>query len=211
MIKPIEKIGIANSVTLARILLIPIFLLVLMLDWPNWSICKNWYSTALILQPILAALVFAAIAATDAVDGYLARSRNEITTFGKFMDPLADKLLVTAALLALTQLGSVPAIVSFIIIAREFVVSGLRMIAVAEGVVIAASPLGKFKTVLQIIALTMLILSNSAAMTLLPSLGQTIFSTLSIIMLTAAVIVTIWSMVDYFMKASQSLKGPWNH
>ena len=102
---------------------------------------------------------------TDAVDGYLARSRNEVTTFGKFIDPLADKLLVTAALIGLVQLGELPAWIAILIISREFIVSGLRMVAVAEGkVVIAASNLGKLKTVTQIIAIVMFIVKGSPAL-----------------------------------------------
>ena len=95
------------------------------------------------------------------MDGYLARSRNEVTTFGKFLDPLADKLLVTAALLALIEMNVLPAWIAFIIIAREFIVSGLRMVASAEGSVIAASWYGKLKTVLQIAAILLFIVKDS--------------------------------------------------
>ena len=108
-----------------------------------------------------AALIFTVLAATDAVDGYLARSRNEVTTFGKFIDPLADKLLVTAALVSLVELGKLGAWIAIIIISREFIVSGLRMVAVAEGKVIAASTWGKLKTVFQIIAIVGFIIKDS--------------------------------------------------
>ena len=103
-----------------------------MVDVPDW-----WR----VAQPWIAALIFVALAATDAVDGYVARSRNEVTTFGKFIDPLADKLLVTAALVALVDLDRLPSWIALVIISRELVVSGLRMVAVAEGRVIAASQL----------------------------------------------------------------------
>ena len=135
----------ANVLTLGRVVLIPLFLVLLLTGLPG-----RW-------APRLAAAVFALLAATDAVDGYLARSRNEVTTFGKFIDPLADKLLVTAALIGLVQLGEVPAWIAILIISREFIVSGLRMVAVAEGKVIAASPLGKSKTVAQTVAILMFI------------------------------------------------------
>ncbi len=204
-----KKIGIANTITLVRILLIPIFLVILLVDWPRLGIFSNHSDFVIVAQPIIAALVFSIIAATDAVDGHLARSRNEVTTFGKFVDPLADKLLVTSALLALVQLGGVPAWVAFVIVAREFVVSGLRMIAVAEGVVIAASPYGKIKTVLQIVAIVMLILADGKAMSLFSGPFVLVFTALSNIVLAAAVIMTIWSMIDYFVKASDALEGPW--
>ena len=120
-----RKLGVANWITLIRMTLIPVFLVVLLgqyaADWSDW-------------RPWLAAAVFTVLAATDAVDGYVARTRNEVTTFGKFIDPLADKLLVTAALVGLVQLGSLPGWVAIVIIGRELVVSGLRMVAVAEGV-----------------------------------------------------------------------------
>lgn len=204
-----KKIGIANSITLVRILLIPIFLVILLVDWPRFGIFWAHSEFVSVAQPIVAAIVFAIIAATDAVDGHLARSRNEVTTFGKFVDPLADKLLVTSALLALVQLGGIPAWVAFVIVAREFVVSGLRMIAVAEGVVIAASPYGKIKTVLQIVAIVMLILADSPAVSLVTSNIAFIFTSASYTLLAAAVIMTIWSMIDYFVKAADALEGPW--
>ncbi len=138
----------ANRVTLIRIAFIPLVTAALVVNLGDFS---PWFAAAL----------FIVIAATDALDGYLARSRNEVTTFGKFLDPLADKLLVTAALVALVELGSLPAWIAIIIISREFIVSGLRMVAVAEGVVIAASNYGKLKTVFQMIAIVAFILLDA--------------------------------------------------
>ena len=149
----------ANRVTLTRIILIPVFLLVLLTDWPKLFPGAPMLAE---LRPWIAAIVFIVLAATDSVDGYLARSRNEVTTFGKFLDPLADKLLVTAALLALVELQVLPAWIAFIILAREFIVSGLRMVASAEGLVIAASWYGKIKTVTQIVAIVMFLVKDSA-------------------------------------------------
>jgi CDP-diacylglycerol--glycerol-3-phosphate 3-phosphatidyltransferase len=197
----------ANRVTLARIILIPVFLLVLLTDWP-----KLFPGAPVLaeLRPWIAAIVFIVLAATDSVDGYLARSRNEVTTFGKFLDPLADKLLVTAALLALVELQVLPAWIAFIILAREFIVSGLRMVASAEGLVIAASWYGKIKTVTQIVAIVMFLVKDSA---FIASLGPQIdqfFQAASWLVMGAAVVLTIVSMVDYFRAASKVIVGPWS-
>jgi nicotinamide-nucleotide amidase len=196
----------ANTVTLARMILIPVFLLVLLADWPRWFQAPTLFYQ---LRPWIAAAVFGVLAATDGVDGYLARSRNEVTTFGKFLDPLADKLLVTAALLALIEMNVLPAWIAFVIISREFIVSGLRMVASAEGSVIAASRYGKLKTVLQIAAILLFIVKDSA---LIVSLGPDIALWTQIVawaVMGAAVVMTIVSMVDYFVHAKDVLIGPW--
>lgn len=192
-----RRLGIANWITLIRMTLIPVFLVVLLgqyaAEWTDW-------------RPWLAAAVFTVLAATDAVDGYVARSRNEVTTFGKFIDPLADKLLVTAALVGLVQLGSLPGWVAIVIVGRELVVSGLRMVAVAEGVVIAASPWGKVKTVFQIIALVMFILKNAQAFA-----GYAeAFTIASWVVMGVALALTIWSAADYFYHAREVIAGPWS-
>lgn len=196
----------ANTVTLLRVVLIPLFLVVLLSDWPVWI-----HATGLIasLRSWIAALVFTLLAATDGVDGYLARSRNEVTTFGKFIDPLADKLLVTAALLALVEIDILPGWIALIIISREFIVSGLRMVASAEGTVIAASWFGKLKTVLQIIAITMFIVKDSALIARAGADFEAFFQATAWAVMGAAVIVTILSMIDYFRHASDVLVGPW--
>jgi CDP-diacylglycerol--glycerol-3-phosphate 3-phosphatidyltransferase len=129
-------INVPNLLTLLRILLVPVLVVALLGETPNGD--------------LLAALVFAAASLTDAIDGYLARSRQWVTTFGKLMDPLADKLLIIAALLALVSLERLAAWVAMVIIAREFAVTALRMVATQQGVVIAAGPFGKAKTVLQV-------------------------------------------------------------
>jgi nicotinamide-nucleotide amidase len=188
----------ANRVTLVRIILIPVFLLVLLTDWPKLFPGAPAFD---LLRPWIAAIVFIVLAATDSVDGYLARSRNEVTTFGKFLDPLADKLLVTAALLALVELQVLPAWIAFIILAREFIVSGLRMVASAEGLVIAASWYGKVKTVTQIVAIVIASFG--------PQFEQ-VFQAASWLVMGAAVMLTILSMVDYFRHASKVIVGPWS-
>ncbi len=196
------SLNIANRVTLMRIIFIPVFVgFLLTSELIKWG-------------PIWAALIFTILAATDAVDGYLARSRNEVTNFGKLIDPLADKLLVTAALVALVELGSLPAWIALIIISREFIVTGLRMIAVVEGRVIAAGSFGKLKTVMQIIAIVGFIIKDSEPVAQLGELvwagGSfvTYFDQLAWIIMFLALILTVWSMFDYFQHARDVILVP---
>ncbi len=187
----------ANRVTLMRVILIPVFVVVLLARLPNWG-------------PWIAALIFTALAATDAVDGYLARSRNEVTTFGKFIDPLADKLLVTAALVALVELGKVPAWIAIVIISREFIVSGLRLVSVAEGKVISASGYGKAKTILQIVAIVSFIVKDSPVVAqVLGPMGDLAFTGAAWAVMSVALALTLLSMFDYFYHARDILSGPW--
>ena len=139
-------LNLPNALTLLRILLVPV-LVVALLDATEGA---KW----------LAALVFATAAATDGLDGYLARTRRAETTFGKVMDPIADKLLIAAALISLVSIDRLEAWVAMLIIAREFAVSGLRIAAGAQGVVIPASRLGKVKTMTQIVAILALIAAS---------------------------------------------------
>lgn len=141
-------LNLPNFLTLLRILAVPVVVVALLDETPHGD--------------TLAAIVFALAAVTDGLDGYIARSRDSITNFGKLMDPLADKLLITAALVSLVSLNRLPAWVAMVIIAREFAVTGLRSIAADRGVVIAASWMGKVKTVLQIGAVFALIIFNPA-------------------------------------------------
>lgn len=187
----------ANIVTVVRILLIPVFVAILVSPWP--ALTENlplWVS----LQPWIAALVFVAISATDAVDGYLARSRNQVTDFGKFLDPLADKILVCAALLGLVELQLLPSWIALIILAREFIVSGLRMLAASQGLVVAASWYGKVKTVSQIVAIIAFIIKDTVQLQAVGELFATAFNIFSWLAMLVAVIMTIVSMIDYFVK-----------
>ena len=186
----------ANIITLIRILLVPVFFVAFVSPWPTWF--PEW-SEAELLKPWLAALLFVVLACTDALDGYLARSRGEVTNFGKFMDPLADKILVAAALLALCELQILPAWVALVILTREFIVSGLRMLAASEGVVIAASWYGKAKTVFQIIAIVMFIIKDSHPFVADPTV-ETAFYIISWIFMGIALALTIISMLDYLAK-----------
>jgi nicotinamide-nucleotide amidase len=192
----------ANIVTLVRILLIPIFVVALLSPWPEWLPYPEFWAA---WQPWIAAIVFAGISATDAVDGHLARSRNEVTDLGKFMDPLADKILVCAAMLALVELQAFPSWVALIIIAREFIVSGLRMVAAAQGKVIAASYYGKVKTVLQILAILLFIVKDTLQIKLLGGGIATGFTIFSWVVLGAAVVMTLVSLLDYFNKTKDLL------
>lgn len=193
-----RKLGWANTITLVRIVLIPVFLVVLLGRMPIWG-------------PFLAALVFTLLALSDVVDGYIARTRNEVTTFGKFIDPLADKLLVTAALVALVELSRLPSWIAIVIISRELIVSGLRMVAVAEGKVIAASVYGKIKTVLQIIAIVAFTVKDSPLLVQYAgAAGAHAFGLLSWVVMGAALLMTAVSAIDYFYKARNVIAGPWN-
>jgi CDP-diacylglycerol---glycerol-3-phosphate 3-phosphatidyltransferase len=141
-------LNLPNALTMLRILAVPVVVVALLGETPNGD--------------VVAAAVFAAAAATDGLDGYFARSRGSITTFGKLMDPLADKLLIIGALVSLVSLGRLEAWVAMVIIAREVAVTILRTIAAERGLVIAASWLGKAKTVLQIAAVIALIAADPA-------------------------------------------------
>lgn len=188
----------ANRVTLIRMLFIPVFVVTLLANMPDWG-------------PVWAAGLFTLLAITDGVDGYLARSRNEVTTFGKFLDPLADKLLVTAALVALVDLGSLPAWIALIIICREIIVSGLRMVAIAEGKVIAASVYGKAKTVFQVLGIIAFMIKDSEPLgRILGPQGFELFGSVSWLVMGAAVALTVVSMIDYFYHARDVITGPWD-
>ncbi|MDR1422238.1 MAG: CDP-diacylglycerol--glycerol-3-phosphate 3-phosphatidyltransferase [Coriobacteriales bacterium] len=195
----------ANIVTTMRIVLIPVFVFFILAPWPDWTLDPD---LAQMIKPWVAAAVFAALAATDAVDGYLARSRAEVTNLGKFLDPLADKILVTAALLALIELGTLPAWVALVIVAREFLVSGLRMVAATEGKVIAASRLGKIKTVTQIAAIIAFIIKDSVVWSFFDGYHGDLwlgFNILAWIVMSAALILTLLSLMDYFIKSADVL------
>ncbi|MDF1542466.1 MAG: CDP-diacylglycerol--glycerol-3-phosphate 3-phosphatidyltransferase [Anaerosomatales bacterium] len=187
----------ANRVTVARMVFIPVFVATLLGNMPDWG-------------PVWAAGIFTLLAVTDGVDGYLARTRNEVTTFGKFLDPLADKLLVTAALVALVELGTLPSWIALVIISREFIVSGLRMVAIAEGKVIAASTYGKVKTVFQVLAIVAFIIKDSDPVArILGEQGASFVSSASWLLMTIAVALTVLSMIDYFYHARDVITGPW--
>ena len=170
---------LANKITLSRIFLLPVFLFFVLENIPY--------------GPFIAAGVFVLAAATDGLDGYVARKQNQVTTLGKLLDPLADKLLVMSALVSLVARASLPAWIAIVIIARELAVTGLRGVAAAEGRVIAASRFAKIKTITQIVAIVGVLISNFPF-----SLIGFPFTTIA---LYVAVVFTILSGYDYFRGA----------
>jgi len=173
--------NLPNKLTMFRVILIPFFVLFMLV--PVTAIDK-WIALGIF---IIASL-------TDWLDGYLARKYHLVTNFGKFMDPLADKLLVCSALICLIELDRIPSWMVIIIIAREFVISGFRQVAADNGVVIAASYWGKFKTTFQMIAVCLMI-ANIAAISLVTTIVTWI-----------AVILTVVSLVDYLVKNKDVMK-----
>lgn len=194
----------ANIVTLIRICLVPVFVLAILSPWPEWVGLPGITMEA---KCVIAAGIFILISCTDWIDGYLARSRGEVTDFGKFMDPLADKILVTAALIALVELAVLPGWPVLIILAREFIVSGIRMVAASKGTVIAASWYGKAKTVFQIIAIVLFLLKDSLTFTTAAGAFTNPMFVLSWTIMVIALVLTVMSMLDYLVKARHLLKG----
>jgi len=183
-------VNLPNKITLARIFLVPIIMVFLLIKFDLGSISIAGEKTT--YSELIATIIFIIAASTDGLDGYIARKKKLVTNLGKLLDPLADKLLVSAALISLVEMQRLGAWIAIVIITREFAVTGLRMIASADGEVIAASKLGKLKTVTQIVAIVLLMLNNFP------------FTYLHIPMATIvtwlAVIITIFSGVDYFVK-----------
>lgn len=185
------SLSLANKLTIFRITLIPVFMAFLLSTnvLRAVGISLNW-------GIIMAGIVFVVAAVTDTIDGYLARSRGEVTAVGQILDPLADKLLVSAALISLVGLGQLSAWVAMVIIGREFAVMGLRTAAAVKHVVIPASPLGKAKTVSQVIAILGIIL--------LPS-TQLAAEAVKWVLMAVAVILTLMSGVAYFSRSRDIL------
>lgn len=175
--------NLPNKITIFRVSMIPLFLVLLLV--PNIPF-GNY----------LALAVFVIACLSDALDGHIARKYNLVTNFGKFMDPLADKLLVCSALICFVELGTVPAWIVIIIIAREFIISGFRLVASDNGLVIAASYWGKFKTASQMI-MCMLFIAN---------FNNLFFNLLEQIFLYLALALTVISLIDYLLKNVHILK-----
>ena len=182
--------NLPNRITIVRICLIPIFVLLMVVEW-NWGGVPLG-NVQIPLSRLFATFVFVLASTTDWIDGHLARKYHLVTNLGKFLDPLADKLLVSAALIILVELGLAPSWIVVIIIGREFAVTGLRLVLAGEGEVVAANMLGKIKTWTQIIAITALLLNNYPF-----SLIDFPFADLA---LYVATFFTIWSGCDYFVK-----------
>lgn len=179
------NLNLPNKLSLLRILLVPLFLF-LILGKIKYGI-------------YLSAAVFIIAASTDGIDGHIARTTNQVTKLGKFLDPLADKFLITAAIIALVQLNKLPGWIAFIIISRDLMVNLLRMLAASEGVVIHASSLGKLKTTVQIIAVASLLLDNYPF--------HLINFPFSYLTLYIALMLTVVSGLDYLSKSLVFIKN----
>ena len=173
--------NLPNKLTLFRVILIPFFVLFMLVDITAYD---KWIALA----------IFIVASLTDLLDGKIARKYNLVTNFGKFMDQLADKLLVCSALICLVALTKIPAWIVIIIIAREFIISGFRLIASDNGVVIAASYWGKFKTTFQMVMICLMIADIEA------------ISLITTVVMWIALILTIVSLVDYLIKNKDVMK-----
>lgn len=215
------KLNLANKLTLFRIILVPVIMAVPIID-RLFGIPGTFLgiSTAFWIMNV----IFIIASITDKLDGYIARSRNQVTTFGKFLDPLADKILVISALIILVEYAKIPSWIPIIVLAREFIVSGYRLIAVEKGgKVIAASIWGKLKTVTQMVAIILCFLDkfsfgqfifrvsseaemavNSASVYM--TSGQFVINMLATVMLVVSVIATIFSGIDYLKGGKDLLK-----
>lgn len=162
----------ANKLTILRVVMIPVFLLILYLGLPG----ANYWALA----------IFVAASLTDTLDGYIARRYNQVTDFGKFMDPLADKCLVVAAMLWFVEIGQMPGWAVLVVVVREFAVSGLRMVAADKGRVIAAGWSGKVKTACTMVCIVVMLLPISVE--------------INTLCVTVIVLTTLYSGVEYFMK-----------
>ena len=176
--------NLPNKLTILRVLMIPFFVLFMLLDPDSMT------------YRYIALAIFIVASLTDTLDGYIARKYHLVTNFGIFMDPLADKLLVSAAMICMVETAQLPAWVVIVIISREFIISGFRLVASDNGVVIAASYWGKVKTVVQMLMIILLILN-------LPYLWYQI---LCVVFIWLAVILTVVSLVDYLRKNREVLK-----
>lgn len=180
--------NLPNKLSILRVLLIPVMVLLMYLDGPVFV--------------ILSTAVFGAAAFTDYLDGHIARRDHLVTDFGKFIDPVADKLLNLSAMIMLTRAGVMPHFVVIIILARELAVDGLRMVAVGQGRVIAAGKLGKIKTASQMVVIIFLMLVGRLALSLPEKLNvlKTIVDGIGYLGVTWIAVITIWSGVDYFIR-----------
>ena len=182
--------NLPNTLTLARIFLVPLLVVVLL----------TRFEAQLILgvpKEVIGAAIFGIAAFTDWLDGYLARRRKQVTALGQLMDPLADKLLITAAFISLVQMGLAPAWMVMVILGRELGVTVLRSLVHARGVVIPASPLGKVKMVAQVVAILLLMLSNQVWLFLVPGL----------IALWVVLATALWSAADYYRRYNRVLSN----
>jgi CDP-diacylglycerol--glycerol-3-phosphate 3-phosphatidyltransferase len=198
--------NLANKLTIFRIILVPVMLIVGIIDrLVGISGGFLGISSAFWIMEI----IFIVASITDKLDGYIARSRNQVTTFGKFLDPIADKILVLTAMIILVEYGRLPAWIPVIVMFREFLVSGFRLVASGKGTVIAASVWGKLKTVTQMIALILAFLDNNGFAYFvahpIANTGLLVLNIIVTVLLIISVIATIFSGWDYIKKGKDML------
>ena len=190
------KMNLPNKLTIFRVILIIPFVILLLGSANGWGWFQAIFGGIIEYVDYIAVAIFVIASFTDMLDGKIARKYNLVTNFGKFMDPLADKLLVCSALICLVEMGRLPAWIVIIIIGREFIISGFRLVASDNGIVIAASYWGKFKTVSQMIMVILLLLN----------IQNTFFQILGTVFVWIALILTVVSLVDYVVKNIGVLK-----
>jgi CDP-diacylglycerol---glycerol-3-phosphate 3-phosphatidyltransferase len=191
--------NLANKITIARILLIPLFIL-FFAEYPLWlTENSRFFGFIHVYGTYIALGVFLLASASDKLDGYIARKYNQITNLGKLLDPLADKLLISVALIMMVQSGMVATWIAVVIIAREFVITGLRMVASEQGIALSADRLGKLKMVLQVIAIAAVLLDNY------PFQLITMIQVDQVLMLAAAAL-TIYSGIHYLLNNYKLIK-----
>lgn len=179
--------NLPNTLTLGRIFLVPLLVVVLLTEFEGLRVLGA-------PKEYLAAAIFLLAAVTDGLDGYLARRRDQVTTLGQLMDPLADKLLITAALVSLVQLDAAPAWMAAIIIGRELAVTGLRSLAQSRGVIMPASSLGKAKMAAQVVSIMLLLVGRA---------GWPLLSAMGLLGLWVVVAFSLWSAWDYYRRFSR--------
>lgn len=188
--------NLPNKLTVFRMILILPFVLLLLGGFHEWGWFIAIFGGILEYVDYIALAVFIIASLTDLIDGKIARKYNLVTNFGKFMDPLADKLLVCAAMICLVEMGRLAAWIVIVIISREFIISGFRLVASDKGVVIAASYWGKFKTTFQMVMICLLIVNNGHFLSGYASVLQIITGIITWI----ALILTVVSLIDYVWK-----------
>lgn len=196
--------NLPNKLTIFRVILIVPFVLVLLSSTQGWGLHEMLFGGVSAYAEYTALGIFIVASLTDLLDGKIARKYNLVTNFGKFMDPLADKLLVCAAMIVLVEMGRIPSWVVVVIISREFIISGFRLIASDNGVVIAASYWGKFKTTFQMVMICMMLVKDAPFLSL--AAHQEYFALATDIVMWIALALTVISLVDYLVKNRNVMK-----